>query len=157
MRRSAASDNTGDHTRNAPRTNPYELRQVRHELTQAQAARTQNRVDYYNRLSTSTQADDRQQSSSTHTGPIDVEAENPDFEHLEWISESASTHARPYATFPWCSYHKITWHLVTSDTTGLIWTRTILNGRQEWLTGSLLVDGTWQFNQTREVSDIYPE
>jgi len=156
MRRSAASDTTGNQTRNAPSTNPYELRQVRFELTQAQAIRTQNRVDYYNNLASSTEANNRQENTSTQTGPTDIESENPDFEQLEWISESASAHARPYATFPWCSYHKITWHLVTSDATGLIWTRTLLNGQQEWLTGSLLADGNWQFNQTREVSDIHP-
>ena len=154
MRRSAASS-PNDQAQSAS-TNPYELRQVRFALTQAQARRTQNRVDYYNNLASSTEANNRQQSSSTQTGPIDIESENPDFEQLEWISESASAHIRPYATFPWCSYHKITWNLVTSDETGLIWTRTLLNGQQEWLTGSLLANGQWQFNQTREVSDIHP-
>ena len=154
MRRSAASS-PNDQAQSA-NTNPYELRQVRFALTQAQARRTQNRVGYYNSLANSTEANNRQQSSSTQTGPIDIESENPDFEQLEWISESASAHARPYATFPWCSYHKITWNLVTSDATGLIWTRTLLNGQQEWLTGSLLANGQWQFNQTREVSDIHP-
>ena len=154
MRRSAASS-PNDQAQSAS-TNPYELRQVRFALTQAQARRTQNRVDYYNNLASNTEANDQQQSSSTQTGPIDIESENPDFEQLEWISESASAHARPYATFPWCSYHKITWNLVTSDATGLIWTRTLLNGQQEWLTGSLLANGQWQFNQTREVSDIHP-
>ena len=154
MRRSAASS-PNDQAQSAS-TNPYELRQVQFALTQAQAIRTQNRVDYYNSLANSTEENNRQQRSSTQTGPIDIESENPDFEQLEWISESASAHARPYATFPWCSYHKITWNLVTSDETGLIWTRTLLNGQQEWLTGSLLANGQWQFNQTREVSDIHP-
>ena len=154
MRRSAASS-PNDQAQSA-NTNPYELRQVRFALTQAQAIRTQNRVNYYNNLSNSSPQSEAQQSSSTQTGPVDIEGENPDFQQLQWISESSSTHAKPYATFPWCSYHKITWNLVTSDETGLIWTRTLLDGQQEWLTGSLLANGQWQFNQTREVSDIHP-
>ena len=161
MRRSAASTPT-DQAQNSANTNPYELRQVRFALTQAQASRTQSRVEYYNALSNSItyneahESSSTQQSSSTTTGPIDIEGENPEFTQLQWIAESSSTHAKPYSTFPWCSYHKITWNLVTSDETGLIWTRTLLDGQQEWLTGSLLANGQWQFNQTREVCELYP-
>ena len=139
MRRSAASS-PNDQAQSA-NTNPYELRQVRFALTQAQAIRTQNRVNYYNNLSNSSPQSEAQQSSSTQTGPIEIEGENPDFTQLQWIAGSSSTHAKPYATFPWCSYHKITWNLVTSDETCLIWTRTLLDGQQEWLTGSLLANG----------------
>ena len=153
MRRTAASRNTGNPQRAS--SNPYELLQVRHTLTEAQAQRTRLRIQYYENLARQGQLDEQQQSSSTVTGPTDIEAENPDFTQLEWTAGGYCPRTRPYQTFPWCTYHKICWHLVTSDITGLIWTRTIQNGQQEWLTGSILENGDWQFNQTREVSEIY--
>ena len=154
MRRTAASRDTGSQPPQRTSSNPYELLQVRHALTEAQAQRTQQRVAYYEDAARRAQRREQQQSSST--GPIDIEAENPDFTQLQWTSDGYCSDTRPYQTFPWCTYHKISWQLVTSDTTGLIWTRTIPNGQQEWLTGSILENGDWQFNQTREVNEIYP-
>ena len=154
MRRTAAPRNTGNQPQQRESSNPFELLQVRHTLTEAQAHRTQQRVNYYEEIAQRTRLAEQQQSSSS--GPQDIEAENPDFTQLEWTNDGYCADTRPYQIFPWCTYHKISWQLVTSDTTGLIWTRTIPSGQQEWLTGSILENGDWQFNQTREVNEIYP-
>ena len=63
---------------------------------------------------------------------------------------------KPFRTFPFCQQNNLYWKIVIQDKSGITWTRFKPNGNQEWLTRSIRPGECWQFNISKEITDILP-